>query len=739
MLTFYLFEDREENSLRINTNLPKNVSLPLKSREISTQTPISLSSTTPRKTKLRETVRKLRRKKSVVSLDQSSAIIAKFAENCDNLFPEPLATFMKVQAQLSDKKAKGGKFSLKYTQFALSVYFLGPRAYQFLRTVFYLPSKSVLQRMTQGLVYQTGISNEMLFHTLETKINTFQNVDKHCILCMDAMSIKGNLFYHLGRDEIMGFHDIGDGNKCFTIAQNAFVIMIRGIHSKWKQPLAYFFVHSSLPAENLMVILENCIKKLFSIGLIVNAVVSDMSSSFIRLSNMLNISPNNSEFYVEDNKILYIFDTPHLIKATRNNLLQNNFQFNNYKTSWAHIKQFYEKDKLLSRRCVPKLTNSHLDPTKSEKMKVKLATQIFSNSVASCMHTYISLGALPAEAIHTVEVLQKFNNLFDMLNSSIHKGTKYRKPFHAEKYQIKFLNEMTAFIKEIRVVNKKDIDITPKLKFLNSWLVTINSVKILWEELEKANYKFLATRRLNQDCLENFFVNIRQQSGNCVNPTSIQFEIAFKTLFCQNYFHSENTEHTNCAKDFDNLLAKIIDLEDESEVIIPVHTNILAIHESDYKNGDMLAQNSFKYVCSYLLKKAFEKHSCEICEQLTNGTELNMDKLLIQFKAYEDGSTNGALTAPREFFLQFVYKLERIFVANFEKYSIKDKVGLCYFNDIKEMQFQHECSQFPIEYIKKLFLRLRIFYALKFANCDLNSKEAKKSKSKRKIKVLSYL
>lgn len=53
-----------------------------------------------------------------------------------------------------------------------------------------------------------------------------------------------------------------------------------------------------------------------------HALVTDMESNFMLLSRELGISTQNSTFLVEDEKIVYIFDTSHLIKATRNNLLQ---------------------------------------------------------------------------------------------------------------------------------------------------------------------------------------------------------------------------------------------------------------------------------------------------------------------------------------------------------------------------------------------------------------------------------
>lgn len=46
------------------------------------------------------------------------------------------------------------------------------------------------------------------------------------------------LFYHTGRDEIIGFTETGSGVKQFIQARNAIVIMARVLFNNWKQPLA---------------------------------------------------------------------------------------------------------------------------------------------------------------------------------------------------------------------------------------------------------------------------------------------------------------------------------------------------------------------------------------------------------------------------------------------------------------------------------------------------------------------
>lgn len=290
--------------------------------------------------------------------------------------------------------------------------------------------------------------------------------------------------YHTGRDEIVGFHDIGNGKDPSAYAQNALVIMARGLYSSWKQPIAYYFVKSQFNATELRPVLEDCFRKLTSTGLLVEGIATDMGSNVIQLENAFGVSPDNPQFKIDDHDLLYFFDTCHLIKATRNNLISNIFYFDDKNTSWSYVETFYNKDKKEFYRSAPKLTNAHVYPSNFDKMRVSLATQIISHSVASGMNVYIRLGELPAGALGTIEVIEKFNNLFDILNSQDLKNpNKYKTVFEGSPDQMKYLDDMIEFLKKLKILNKKGQDISQKCKFVNCWLITINSIKLLWNKL----------------------------------------------------------------------------------------------------------------------------------------------------------------------------------------------------------------------------------------------------------------
>ena len=71
----------------------------------------------------------------------------------------------------------------------------------------------------------------------------------------------------------------------------------------------------------------------------------------------------------------------------------------------------------------PKLKDAHFNLSAyGAKMRVSLATQVLSHSVAVGISTHASLGRLEPEAQHTAQALELLNNLQDSFNSSTVSG-----------------------------------------------------------------------------------------------------------------------------------------------------------------------------------------------------------------------------------------------------------------------------------------------------------------------------
>ena len=271
---------------------------------------------------------------------------------------------------------------------------------------------------------------------LESKVQVMDESCRLCTLTMDEISLKANLQYDPAKDKVVGIEDLGNGDRTDNITTSALVFMARGIKDNWKQPLGYLLVNESCPSEKLLAKLYEMLDTLTAVGLHVVTIVSNLGSNFQKLLTHLKVIPQQPWFIYKGMKIVYLFDTCHLIKAVRNNLMKYDFHFGEKVASWDDIRMLYNRDTQQSLRCCPKLTKKHINPNGFEKMKVKYAMQVISQTVASTLLTYVSLGAISPTFTGTAELILKFDNLFDCLNSSSLNSPKiYKTPIKQPRSQ----------------------------------------------------------------------------------------------------------------------------------------------------------------------------------------------------------------------------------------------------------------------------------------------------------------
>jgi len=99
---------------------------------------------------------------------------------------------------------------------------------------------------------------------------------------------------------------------------------------------------------------------------------------------------------IEDTTLLHFFDTPHLIKGVRNNLLKGNIFWEEgsilKQAAWQPVINLYNLDKDRAIRGCPKLTEEHVMPSKIKKMNVKKTAQVFSQRVSSALSFMADFG-----------------------------------------------------------------------------------------------------------------------------------------------------------------------------------------------------------------------------------------------------------------------------------------------------------------------------------------------------------
>lgn len=140
------------------------------------------------------------------------------------------------------------------------------------------------------------------------------------------------------------------------------------------------------------------------------------------------------------------------------------------------------------------------------------------------------------------------NNAFNILNCR----SKYSKsPFNValderryNKYK-QFGMEFEKYIYSLRFEDGKTVvDSGRKTGFIGLVRGINNLLKLYSYIHEQYSIEYLLSYKLSQDHLETFFSSVRQRGGFNNNPTSKQFQIAYKKLLIHNEI--SGSQYGNC-------------------------------------------------------------------------------------------------------------------------------------------------------------------------------------------------
>ncbi|KAE9523295.1 hypothetical protein AGLY_016243 [Aphis glycines] len=387
--------------------------------------------------------------------------------------------------------------------------------------------------------------------------------------------------------------NITNNHKTYEPAKYALVLMLSGINVNWKQPIAYFLVSSSCTGYDLRDIIISTIIKIQSTSLDIKAFITDMGSNFV----------------------VYIFDPPHLLKATRNMFFQHKFKFNEDLIEKKYLMSFYNQGSTCNLRLAPKLTYPHIYPNAFQKMRVYLAAQTFSATVAASIETYLELNKLSISSKQIINFFKDMDKLFDIFNSYKRPNVKdFNRPFKNTQPQKSHLLFMEQFFTNLKVFDKNNKDIINRMKFIKGWLVSIAGLNLRWTILKNFD-----------DILSEIPDPSNKEIQNIMFPEKSPFK--FKTP-------------------------------------LPVGS----VDSTVYRDLTLPDQNSLTYVSGYLLKKCLEKHSCDVCINYAKfQQDLYKSFLFSHFKAYtkKENSTYGNLMMPHNDFYNYIHNLEFVFIHRF--------------------------------------------------------------------------
>ncbi|XP_063632464.1 uncharacterized protein LOC134803593 [Cydia splendana] len=618
-----------------------------------------------------------------------------FLKGCDKYLDEKIANFVKSHAYLSNKFV-GNKYPMDFKIFALKLYLWNPKSYKFVEKFFDLPSKDCIKRFRMPM--RSGI-NHSLMEALEVKTDQMSVLGRQCVVCFDVIQLKKNLYYDVGVDYLCGLEEI-DGVVGEKQAEYAVLIAARGLYTRWKQPVSFALVSEKRRHPEIQAWLHKTIEYLFDMGLNVKALITSVDEEFLDY-------PKEPYFKVKERKIYNIIDFPDLLKTARDELIENDYHIGSSVVKWKHVLNVYDSDKTQELKVLSNLTEKHVRPDKTSKDDVKVPTQLFSSDLAAAMHFYV-VGRLQNKEIKaTVQFMKNMKELHEILYSK-----SLSNAYKSTTAQNKFLNEIIEYLKTIQVKNTHGNVI--ESKFIAGLIFTVKSIKSLAVDIKKSNVKYLLTRNLSKDFMQDYFKDVKLVSEP---PTPIAFTRGFRKLFLGNIL--SNTKNTATGEDMMGTLGKIseyvkadMDKKEETDEAIR-----LCIGVNDYK----IPWPSNEYIAGYILGKCLEKHTCEktvknICDYYDLETQ-SRDILIKMFQFYNgDNVDKLSNIRPPVQLLEFVNLMEKRFNEYYKSAKDNMNFGWNLYSIIEKDSFKMPCECFPNKFLRMLYIRLKIFSSVKQYN-----------------------
>lgn len=130
-------------------------------------------------------------------------------------------------------------------------------------------------KVLKKIPFQPGI-NKKVFQHLKITVQKIKNpLDKFCTVLFDEISLSAGLQYIPTYDKVVGFEDLGDGERKPIFADKALTFMVRGVRKKIKQAVAFMLTNSTMKTSNLVNGIKEVVQAVQSTGLIVVALICE--------------------------------------------------------------------------------------------------------------------------------------------------------------------------------------------------------------------------------------------------------------------------------------------------------------------------------------------------------------------------------------------------------------------------------------------------------------------------------
>ena len=241
--------------------------------------------------------------------------------------------------------------------------------------------------------------------------------------------------------------------------------------------------------------------------------------------------------------LFFFSDAPHLVKTSRNCLYNSGIghgtrtMWNNGRyVLWQYNVQMFREDQENGLKLLPRITSDHVQLTSYSVMKVNLAAQVLSSTMAAALTKF----GVP-EASATARYCSMMDKFFDCLNV----GSLKRKPLLAPFTDIN--DERFTFLGYFQEwknsVDNHEGDYTKqsRAKMFVSWQtheglqITVYSLIEAVRFLLRNGMDYVLLERFCQDPCEEYFGNQRSMGRRCDNPDLRAFGYNDNSIRIQRY------------------------------------------------------------------------------------------------------------------------------------------------------------------------------------------------------------
>ncbi|KAI8425469.1 hypothetical protein MSG28_007214 [Choristoneura fumiferana] len=439
-----------------------------------------------------------------------------------HLEPE-LASYIESKVLLQ-AQARGEEFDENLSLFGLKLYQSFPNTYKLMVKPLGLPSMVHIRRLFQPL---RGDVNPMWTQLLSARFSGAAPAARACVLCVARAPLRHALTYNARLDRVLGLA----AGRLPRPARYAAVLLARGLHRPWRQPLACRLLPVRPNPVEVRLWIDHVVSQLFDMGLKVHALVTDFDDGFVPTGP--TVTAEKPYFMADGEKVYCFYDHTQMTISLRDHLMKYNIKFEDQTASWEVIEELHEYNKNTEHPLPTGLTDDHLNPPEEADTgrRARLAAEVLARPAADAISAAAGLGLLGhAAARGTARLARTVADLADIMRKELGGGVD------AYVGDVKSLRGIIRHLNRMSLASKETGEVLPDPGLLAALRAGACGALALAERA-RVDGSMWPMAALNNDPLHELFDRLRARCGR-ESPTGQQMLTAFERSFAFNAMKS---------------------------------------------------------------------------------------------------------------------------------------------------------------------------------------------------------